>query len=529
MFFFVLAGLLSLHNNSKAHTGIALCRSSSPFYYDLPANQRFTMTFNVKDFGAKADDKTMDTKAINDAIGAASEVGGGIVTFPKGVYLTGTIRLKSNITLFLEKGCIVVASDNAGDYDKPENNPYDQYQDYGHSHWRTGLIWGESLTNISVEGPGVIYGKGLSRNRKGDKLPEGLGDKTISLKSCNNVTLRDFSILHGGHIGVLITGGNNIKILNLKIDTNRDGINIDCSKNVRITGCSINSPWNDAICLKSSYALGANISTEDVIISDCFVTGGYAEGALLDGTFRLLDSAQRPQSATGRIKLGSESNGGFKNIVVTNCVFDYSRGLSLTTVDGGDVEDISISNITMRHLTGPALLLRLGGRLRGPEGIKPGKMRRINISNIVADGAPREISSIISGIPGFPIEDISISNVMVGYRGGGTAGEAKIVPPENEGGYPEINVLGPTPSYGFFIRHVKGLVVHNLKLNFDYPDFRPPFVLDHVSNLRIQLMSAQKMPDVPLMTLKDVSDLSLISVDGVQDIVAKDFHDGSIR
>jgi polygalacturonase len=109
-----------------------------------------------------------------------------------------------------------------------------------------------------------------------------------------------------------------------------------------ISNCSVNSPWDDAICLKSSLALGYPRATEDVTISDCYVTGGYQVGALLDGTSRRFgaDAAERRQEPTGRIKLGTESNGGFKNITIANCVFESSRGLALEYVDGGALEDI---------------------------------------------------------------------------------------------------------------------------------------------------------------------------------------------
>src|SRR5206468_745087 len=137
-------------------------------------------------------------------------------------------------------------------------------------------------------------------------------NKAIALKNCRNVLMRDFSILHGGHFGILATGVDNMTIDNLKIDTNRDGIDIDCCRNVRVSNCSVNSPWDDAICLKSSFALGYARDTEMVTISDCLVSGSFEEGTLLDGTFKRFAADVKVQR-TGRIKFGTESNGGFKN------------------------------------------------------------------------------------------------------------------------------------------------------------------------------------------------------------------------
>ncbi len=150
------------------------------------------------------------------------------------------------------------------------------------------------------------------------------------------------------------------------IDTNRDGMDVDCCRNVRISNCSVNSPWDDAICPKSSFALGYARATENVTITNCYVTGDYQEGALLDGTWKRFDPGFKVPR-TGRIKFGTESNGGFKNITVSNCVFEACQGLALEAVDGALLEDIAITNITMREITSAPIFLRLGSRMRGPK------------------------------------------------------------------------------------------------------------------------------------------------------------------
>ena len=189
-------------------------------------------TYDVKSFGARGDGQTLDTPAIDRAIEAASAAGGGIVRFPAGNYLCYSIHLKSHLTLYLDPGAAIIAADTptqgaGGGYDPPEPNAWDKFQDFGHSHWHNSLIWGEDLQNISIEGQGLIWGKGLSRGDQDVALAAGIGNKSISLKNCHNVTLRDISILHGGHFAILATGVDNLTIDNLKIDTNRDAIDVD--------------------------------------------------------------------------------------------------------------------------------------------------------------------------------------------------------------------------------------------------------------------------------------------------------------
>ena len=207
--------------------------------------------------------------------------------------------------------------------------------------------------------------------------------------------------MHGGHFGILATGVDNLTIDNLKIDTNRDGMDIDCCRNVRISNCSVNSPWDDGICLKSSFALGYARATETVTISNCMVSGSFEEGALLDGTFqRFATDAKVPR--TGRIKFGTESNGGFKNITVSNCVFDGCSGLAIESVDGAVIEDVSVTNITMRDVMSAPIFLRLGARMRGPAGAAVGVLRRVNLEQyyVSCARARSRIGSILAGIPG---------------------------------------------------------------------------------------------------------------------------------
>ena len=477
-----------------------------------PANGQF----NVRDFGARGDGQTLDSPAINRAIDAAAAAGGGTVLFPAGTYASLSIHLKSNIHLYFTQGAVLLAAKSTATegYDAPEENPSTKFQDFGHSHWQNSLIWGEKLENITIDGPGEIYGKGLLSNNGGKD--QGTGNKAISLKWCRNVNLSDFTIRHGGWFGILATGVDNLTIDNLKIDTNRDGMDIDACRNVRISNCSINSPGDDGLCLKSSFGLNEARATENVTITNCFVSG-YNEGTLLDGTRQFNQERARRYYPTGRIKFGTESNGGFKNITISNCIFDKCRGLALETVDGGLLEDVSINNITMRDIGNAPIYLRLGRRMRGPEGTPVGSLRRINISNVVIYNATAQSGVLISGVPGHAIEDVSLSNIQIWSKGGGTKEQADIVPKEDEKGYPEPDNLGTMPSYGFYLRHIKGITLDNIQLHTLSADARPPFALDDVNGADFFRVKADKSAEAPVFAVKNSADLTIRMVDGTND------------
>ncbi len=346
----------------------------------------------------------------------------------------------------------------------------------------------------------------------------GLGNKAISLKLARNVTIRDITISEGGHFAILATGVDNLTIDNLKVDTNRDGFDIDACRNVRISNSSVNSPNDDAIVLKSSYALGFARATENVTITNCQVSG-YDLGSFLDGTFkRTQEFAPDKDRVTGRIKFGTESNGGFKNITINNCVFDRSRGLALETVDGGAIEDVSISNITMRDITTAPIFIRLGRRQRAPENTPVGAIRRVNISNIVVSDAHHEFASIIAGLPNNPIEDVSLSNIRIVYKGGGGAARRPRGGPATPNNEPPPSMFGTTPAYGFYVRHVAGIEFNNVETSFVLADARPAFVLDDVTSAQFSNIKAQKAANAPMFSLKNVTDFSVSQSRNIADV-----------
>jgi polygalacturonase len=484
-------------------------------FAEPPATAAPEALFNVRTFGAMGDGKTVETPAINKAIAAVAAAGGGTLIFPAGTYICFTIRLQSNVDLYLSQGCTIEAAlsplpgqttgYNGGTYDPAgPAQAWEAYQDYGHNHWNNSLFFGEDLHDIAIFGPGLIYGKGLSHgsSHPGDirgNYPQyiaeqaGVGNKSIALKNCRNVLLRDFKVLKGGHFALLATGVDNLTLDNLLIDTDRDGFDIDCCRNVRVNNCTVNSPWDDAICPKSSFALGYARSTDNVTIANCFVSGYYELGSVLSGAWKKFPEDMHV-SRNGRIKCGTESNGGFRNITISNCVCEGSKGISLETSDGALLEDIAISNITLRDTVDAPLFLRLNRRNRGPkESMRPGTLRRVLISNLCSYNSMASTASIFSGVPENLIQDVKLSNCFFGHKGlpsnalTGWGDTSKPMPdwktlqvPEIPDEYPELLKFGPTPSSAFFIRHLKNLEMSHVEIAPASPDPRPAFWLEDV-------------------------------------------------
>ena len=466
--------------------------------YILLANLFFNVYsnefYNIKDFGANGNDTLPDTESINNAIKKASDNGGGTVFFPAGTYISFSIRLKTNITLYLDNGAVLQAADTLKyglNYDNAEPNEFDQYQDFGHSHWHNSLIWGENLENIAITGHGMIKGTdGLTR--RGRRTP-GIANKAIALKNCRGVTLSDFSMLMGGHFVLLATGVDNLTIDNVKVDTNRDGFDIDCCKHVRISNCSVNSPKDDAICLKSSYALGYPRITEDVTITNCYVSG-FDQTTFLNGTYLKNEANRVPDKGvvTGRIKFGTESNGGFKNITISNCTFEFCRGLALETVDGGILEDVVINNIVMKDIQGAPFFFRLGARLRAPEGTPVGYLRNVIISNIVVYSANPDYCSMIVGIPEHPVQNITMSLVKIKVKGGAPLEQSNNIIEEHISSYPDPQEFGKMPSYAFFIRHAKDIKLMDIDISLEDHDERPAMYFEDVNGITLQDVIAPK-------------------------------------
>ncbi len=475
--------------------------------------------YNVKAFGAIGNGKHLDQLAINKAIQNCADHGGGTVYLPAGTYLCGSIHLKSNINLMIDAGATILgAPPESKAYDEAEPFPDTAYQDGGHTYFHNSLIWGENLTNVSITGRGKIDGGGMTskdHEHLGDPTGGsiGTGDKAIALKLCNNVLIRDVTIFHGGHFAILATGCDLMTLDNLTIDTNRDGIDIDCCTNTLVSNCRVNCPNDDAICPKSSFALRRKQLTENLAISNCEVSG-FVEGTLLNGK-------RIPAKAgwsNGRIKFGTESNGGFRNCVVSNCTFRNCNGLALEEVDGGIMENIIVTNITMMDISHYPIYVTLGRRNRGPKATTTmGTVKNIFISNILVTGADSLSGIQITGTLGFYAENIHLSNIDIQYKGGGTKAQGAKAFPELEKGYPEPFLLGPNPAYGLFARHVKGLQLNNISFSTAKPDERPIIICNDVIGLEIDHLKALVIEGITAYQFEKVSGLKVEGADWIKE------------
>lgn len=470
---------------------------------------------DVRAHGARGDGVAIDSPAIAAAIAAMA--GGGTVLIPPGRYLCFSMRLHGGVTILLQAGAVIVAADPArhpGRYDDPEDRGAQLYQDFGHSHWRNSLFWGEDVRQVAIIGPGLIDGEGLTRDGPGARWsaqvgerpvsmdgmtaaqiaalePEaaamrGQGNKAIALRGGRDIRLSGFSMARCGHFAILATGTHGLHIDHLTIDTDRDGIDLDGVSDTLVEHCRVNTPNDDAIVVKTSLALGSVHPAQDITIRHCTVSG-YDPGTLLDGTCRTtLQLAPDRDRPTGRIKLGTESNGAFRRIRIQHCHFHHCRGLALEVVDGGSIEDVVAEDLWMDDVTTAPLFLRLGDRRRGPPGTGIGTLRGVTIRRVVATGIDPRFAATIAGLNGHPVDDVRLHDISLTYAGGGTPADAARRPPEMARAYPEPSMFGILPAWGLWVRHARGLSIDDLHLAVATPDARPPIVTEHVRDVAIR-------------------------------------------
>lgn len=514
---------------------------------------RNNAVYNVMDFGAIGDGKRLDTAAIQAALDAANEAGGGEVWIPSGVYLSFSLQVFSHITLKILPGATLLAAnpnEHSQGYHAPEPNIWGdthKYQDFGHSHFRNSLIWGEDISHFTLTGGGLIDGSGLWKGLYpplGPKPSRQPGNKTLAIKGGKNIALRDINILRGGHFAVLATGINNLLIDSVIIDSNRDGIDIDVCKNVRINNVVVNSPNDNAIVLKSSFVLGAAIPTENVTISNSIVSG-YDVGTVLDGTYQTTTTrAPDGDGPTGRIKLGTESNGGFHNITLNNIVFDRSRGLAIETVDGGSITNVVASNLTMRDVSSSPIFIRLGARLRGPTGIAPGRISGVKVSNVIASNVNSTYPVIIAGLPGSPVENVTLKDIRIEPNSGLTWSDVEDQPDHlvnpfffdkqkylhSKGeylaaaGYPEPSMFGVLPAYGAYILHGKGINLSDVEISNDHKDTRAGVYLAKTHSVSVQRVNTQPKAQADWLVIEDASDVHINGSNGLGEV-----HLGNVR
>ncbi len=439
---------------------------------------------NVKSYGAAADGKTYDTDSIQKAIDKTAENGGGTIYFPAGDYLTRTIVLKNNISLFLDNGCTILGSTDLNKFDAK----FGSFLDSGGKKIGTALVFAKNCKNISIEGNGIINGQGYEKFYPSDK---GLARPSIiRLINCRFVKIKNITLINSAawvqhyiNCDDLLIDGITVRSYSNK---NNDGLDVEGCQRVFITRCNIDSE-DDSIVLKTLTTRACR----DVVISDCIISG--------------LKSA---------IKTGTESIGNFENISISNCSIYGTRGISLLAVDGGSINTVTISNISMRN-TYAVIVLRLGSRMRGyavPDSLRPkapGTFKNVMIDNIQASGVP-ESNDFVCGIPGHDIENVSMSNIRIIYKGGGTINDFNRNIPEMTDGYPKAKMFGHLPSYGFFIRHAKGVTLRDIFLSYELNEERPAIYCDSVKDIELSGINAESPGgNTPYFFFKDVEGATL--------------------
>ncbi len=428
--------------------------------------------YNAADFGATPDGKTLCTDAIQKTVDRCAQDGGGTIHFPAGIWLTGTIYLESHITLWLDSGCVLLGSKEKKDYGRPHKLNGTDGETF--SSW--AVIAGKNLTNVAIRGRGTIDGQGANF-----KYKEGARPKNIYLEGCSDVLIEGVRMRSAGSWMQHYRRCDRLTIRDIAVfnhvSYNNDGLNIDSCRDVTITGCSVDSD-DDAIVLKS---LSLN-PCQNVTISDCIVS-----------------------SHCNSIKMGTESGGGFQNVTVANCticsprysdvIYGRQRGLAgvaLEIVDGGTLDRVAITNLTIKGVTAP-IFMRLGNRARPYEKDQPrpdvGKFRNVTVSNIIAtDCSP--IGCSITGLPEHAVENVTLSNIHLSFEGGGSKEDVAREIAEKPESYPESTMFGTLPAYGFYCRHVKGLKFHNLRLETSSADYRHAVVFDDVSDAALDCLDA---------------------------------------
>ena len=454
------------------------------------------MIYGVVKYGAVADGKTLNTKAVQKAVDECSANGGGIVRFDKGRYVLSTVFLKSNVKIEIPEETEILGAESYYDYAQEEKVDYPIYQDSSHTYYHPSLFVGIDCENICITGGGKIDMRSVwdEDGVRGEAIKHR-GAKCVALKNCKNVEVSNLGIYNVTDLAVYFAGCENVDIYGIKMRVYIDGISPDNSKNVRIHDCEVET-GDDGIVFKSSYTLNKLGICKDIHVWNCKI-----------------------KSRCNAIKFGTETNGGFENILIEDIQVRETRitGISIESVDGAVIDGVTIRNVEMTNVNAP-IFVHIGKRMRGPAGREIGKIRNITLENITADGPyePYEImawnyfsykendfyqdpkvfgiaesfdgttstddwqmTSNICGVKESPLENIVLRNIHLKLDGG--VQEYKKEVPEDAQDYPEVYVYGRIlPAKGIYFRHIHGLTLDNVTVETYREDIREDFVFQSV-------------------------------------------------
>jgi polygalacturonase len=411
----------------------------------------------VTSLGVVGDGATLNTAAIQSAIDTCSARGGGTLSFPFGRYLTGTIQLKDGVTLYLTEQAVIAGSPNAADY-----RNVDPFTDGTGKPMGYALIAAVDAHGVGLTGPGTVDGQGAAV--KAAQTQYTVRPFLVRWVRCSDIAVREVHLVNAGAWTMHFFQSKDVAVDRVTIRSrglaNNDGIDLDSSDAASITDCDIET-GDDAICLKTTSPR----PTRNITITGC-----------------------RLSSQCAAIKIGTESLGDFEGVRVHHCQIRDTRlgAIKLLSVDGADLHDVVISDLTLERVTVP-IMLRLGARLKtfrsGDAARPPGRVRDIIIRNIHATDSG-QIGLLFSGVPGHCLENIALENINLQLAGGGSAADASAILPEQESAYPEIRMFGPKmPAYGAYLRHIRGLAMKNVELTVAAPDARPEKTLIDVEEM----------------------------------------------
>lgn len=436
-------------------------------------SQMTSSTYDVRTFGAVGDGQTLNTKALQSAIDGCNGAGGGVVLVTGGRYVTGTLYLKSNVCLRVESGAVLLGSPKIADY----TTDTDRTMYIGEPYMDRCLLFARDAQNISIEGQGTIDGQGKSFPNRGDGRRNR--PKLLRLLNCSRIRVRDITLQAPAAWTTEIRYCSDIAVDGITIfsraNSNGDGLDFDGCEKVRVSNSTFDTS-DDSICLQTSLA---EKPCRDVVITNCHFTSRWAG-----------------------MRIGLLSRGDFENVVVTNCTFrDHNdSGLKIQMNEGGEMKNMIFSNLIMQNVPRPVFLTFCQQRawVDSPPGYAPMKrVRNIQFSNILVDYASsgKNAAFVVTGMPGFPVENLSFTDIHATFPGGGTAEDAKnvlaeftpanLIDAQGRNRWPEYSLLrGTVPAFGLYARHVKGMALRNVDLDTKTPDARPAIVLVDVSGVK---------------------------------------------